>query len=177
MTTQHTQHPTSAMAVANWFLEKSWQEKDVPQCDQMKLYKLVFYAHAWYLGNCGTELFSEDVEAWPHGPVVRDLYGQFKSFGRGPIMSLGHRLEVGSDGTATFVVPKHDGGLSEYLNNVWNSYKDQTGIQLSNGTHLPGEPWTIVAENYNYDLSSKPTIPSEIIENVFKQKVANAAAH
>ena len=37
-----TRAPSTAMAIANW-LQKSWEEPDVPACDQMKLYKLVYY--------------------------------------------------------------------------------------------------------------------------------------
>lgn len=167
------QHPTRAMAVANWFLERSWQEPTKPHCDQMKLYKLVFYAHAWFIGNCRRELFPEDVKAWPHGPVVPDLYGSFRRFGSGAITELGTRLEL-RDGVARFVTPRHDGSLSEFFESVWQSYGDRTGTELSNMTHFRGEPWTIVAENYGYDLSSKPTIPTEIIESVYVEKVSDA---
>lgn len=38
--------PTSAMAVANWFLNRAKNETNVPAVDQFKLYKLVYYAHA-----------------------------------------------------------------------------------------------------------------------------------
>ncbi len=166
-------HPTRAMAVANWFLEKSWNDYGKPPCDQMKLYKLVFYAHGWYMGNCHRELFPEDVEAWPHGPVVRDLYIEFKSAGRSPIDHLGKRLEI-RDGSAVRVEPKHDGSLNNFFEDIWKAYGNFTGVQLSNMTHSPGEPWTIVAEQYGYDLASKPTIPSEIIEASFEQRVQNA---
>lgn len=167
-------HPTRAMAVANWFLDRSWRDGSKPPCDQMKLYKLVYYAHGWYLGNCHSELFPEDVEAWPHGPVVRDLYIEFKNAGRSPINHYGSRLEL-VDGKVQRVEPKHNGSLSEFFESIWNVYGDFTGIQLSNMTHSEGEPWTIVAEQYGYDLSGKPTIPSEIIEASFARRVQDAA--
>ncbi len=166
-------HPTSAIAVANWFLNRSWKEPNVPSCDQMKLYKLTYYANAWYLGNLRQELYPEDVQAWPHGPVISGLYSQFKSFQRNAISQLGTRLEVTSSGKYEFVTPEHDGSLNTFFEDVWNLYKDKTGIQLSNMTHLHGEPWTIVAEMHNYDLSSKPTISSEIIGDIFAKRVKN----
>ena len=43
--------PGTATAVANWFLKKNWEEPGHPQCDQLKLQKLVYYAHAWYQRN------------------------------------------------------------------------------------------------------------------------------
>ena len=168
-------HPARAMAVANWFLERSWRDQGKPPCVQMKLYKLVYYAHGWYMGNCHRELFPEDVEAWPHGPVVRDLYFEFKDAGRNPISKLGRRLDfVG--GKAVFVQPKHNGELSDFFESVWDVYGGYSGIQLANMTHRPGEAWTIVAEQYGYDLTAKPSIPPEIIEAVFEQKVREQKA-
>ena len=167
------QHPSRAMAVANWFIERSEQDPTQPNCDPMKLNKLAFYAHGWYLGITGSELFPEDVEAWPHGPVVRDLYVEFKEFGRHPITRLGKRLEL-KNGVPSFVIPEHDGTLKPFFEKIWSVYGNRTGIQLSNMTHKKGEPWVIVAEQYGYDLSEKPTIPSDIIRAAFERRVQPA---
>ncbi len=162
--------PSTAMAVANWFLTKAWSESGVPPCDQMKLYKLVYYAQAWHLANYGKPLFEEDIEAWPHGPVVRDLYIEFKEFGRRPIDRLGTRLER-QDGAFAVVTPEHDGSLDEFLSAVWDNYKQYRGVRLSNATHAEGEPWEIVSRHY--DLEDKPTIPIDLIESVFREKIAD----
>lgn len=42
----------------------------------MKLQKLVYYSQAWSLVWDEKPLFSERIEAWANGPVVRDLYFQ-----------------------------------------------------------------------------------------------------
>jgi len=169
-----TAAPTSAMAVANWFIERSRREPSMPPCDQLKLYKLVFYAHAWFLGNGCGPLFDEDVEAWPHGPVVRDLYIQFKDAGRGPINKLGTRYAV-QNGKFQLETPVYSGDLEPFFESVWNSYKAHSGIQLSNATHAQGEPWTLVAEKM--DLAGKPTIPNELIEQVYSAKVQRSRQH
>ena len=47
----------------------------------MKLQKLVYYSQAWHLVWDEEALFSNRIEAWANGPVVRELYnhhrGQF----------------------------------------------------------------------------------------------------
>ena len=58
--------PTSAMAVANWFLKRA--ERDGVDLDQLKMYNLVYYAHAWHLGNDCGPLFEKDDETWPWAP-------------------------------------------------------------------------------------------------------------
>lgn len=44
----------------------------------LKLQKLLYYAQAWFLALYGKELFSEDFEAWVHGPVLPSQYHRFK---------------------------------------------------------------------------------------------------
>ena len=44
----------------------------------MKLQKLVYYAQAWSLVWEERPLFSERIEAWANGPVVRELYDQHR---------------------------------------------------------------------------------------------------
>jgi uncharacterized phage-associated protein len=46
----------------------------VPDYDTMKLQKLVYFAQAWSLAWTGVPLFEGKFEAWPDGPVSRDLY-------------------------------------------------------------------------------------------------------
>ncbi len=43
-----------------------------------KLEKLVYYAQAWHLAWHQRPLFTETIEAWAQGPVVRHLYDQHR---------------------------------------------------------------------------------------------------
>ena len=162
--------PTTAMEIANWFLGRSWNDPEKnPQCDQMKLNKLVYYAQAWFLANFDKPLYEDDIEAWPHGPVIRDLYNEFCDFGRMPINRLGYQLDL-IDGEFEFESPIYNGQHKEFLAKVWNHYKKFTGIRLSNATHFPGEPWEIISRKV--DLGKKPKIPTELIKSVFKKKIS-----
>src|ERR1035437_5048935 len=40
----------------------------------MKLQKLVYYSQVWSLVWTERELFSDEIQAWANGPVVRSLY-------------------------------------------------------------------------------------------------------
>jgi uncharacterized phage-associated protein len=47
----------------------------------LKLQKLLYYAQAFYMvENNGEPLFSDDIEAWKYGPVVRTVYDKYKIF-------------------------------------------------------------------------------------------------
>ena len=161
MTNNPQKPPATAMEIANWFLVAGWKEEKYG-CDQLKLIKLVYYAHAWHLGNSAGPLFPETVEAWPHGPVVPTLYHAFKDAGRRPIRFLGSRSSLSSRSV-------YSGELEEYLEDLWNMYKEHSGISLSNSTHAQGEPWSVVVQTK--DVNGKPTISNDIIEKIFREKV------
>ncbi len=44
----------------------------------LKIQKLCYYAQAHYLQKYDAPLFSEEIEAWAHGPVVPVLYKRFR---------------------------------------------------------------------------------------------------
>lgn len=163
---------TSAAAVANEFLNLAASEAQA--IDQMKLQKLLFYAHAWRLAIKGQPLFEDDFEAWPWGPVVRDIYSQTRSYGRAPITGrLSELQKVGGNSLDwNFSIPKgvEAEELKDFIRQVWDSHKSYSGVQLSNSTHAAGEPWTIIKDRYG-SLDSKPKIPNEIIAAIFKKKL------
>jgi uncharacterized phage-associated protein len=171
--------PTSAAAVANEFLDLCWASSGVPPCDQMKIQKLVYYAQAWYLAEKSISLFEEDIEAWPHGPVIRNLYLEFKDCGRNPIKKKAteFKIDMNDELRILTITPQIiDVGVKAFIKRVWDVHKQFTGIQLSNSTHSDGEPWAILKKQYG-DLGGKPSIPNELIEKVFKEKMrVNAAA-
>lgn len=174
--------PTTAAAVANAFLDLQNADPNkgnFPPIDQMKLYKLVYYAQAWWLAHTGSPLFEEDVEAWPWGPVVRELYGQFRSAGRGPIQEQRATI-VTKNGWLDYTYqepPRPEQNVMDFLKQIWEIHRPYTGISLSNATHAPGEPWTIVKDLHSDDLSSKPLIPLDLIRDVFRGKIGDAGTN
>lgn len=173
--------PTSAAAVANAFLDiQDADDSRYPQIDPMKLQKLLYYAHAWWLAIKDEPLFNEDIEAWPWGPVVRDIYIDFQDFGRDPI--VGRRatmlttIDDNDDLRVALREPKAPiDDVMGFLRDVWETHKNLTGVQLSNATHAVGEPWEIVKRQYG-NLDSKPTIPNAIIRDVFRRKIERQQA-
>ena len=93
----------------------------LPGVAVMKTLKLVYYAQAYALAWRGVPLFSDELEAWDKGPVVRALWMDLK-FGRsawGPPLSA------------------HDAGL---VNRMLDMYGGKSGAELSALTHAE-QPW------------------------------------
>lgn len=51
----------------------------------LKLQKLLYFAHGFMLAQHGRPLIGEPFEAWQYGPVVESLYHDLKIFGTGRI--------------------------------------------------------------------------------------------
>lgn len=170
--------PYSSKAVANYFLDKSFEE-DIA-LSPMKLQKLVYYAQGWHLGVTGKPLMNEQIECWKYGPVCTSLFHHFKDFGSDPITRRACYIKVAKvGGKRGFknVIPKLptsiEGETFEVLDAVWNSYKRFSAVRLSNMTHAAGEPWAIVFNQYNGDPPRGTDIPMDLIRKHFETLVNN----
>lgn len=119
--------------VADYILQK------LGSMSAMKLQKLVYYSQVWSLVWTESPLFSDEIEAWANGPVVRSLYrkhrGQFrigKGFFGGEIDRLSEDQKDVIDKVLTFYGNKDPQWLSN-LTHLESPWKDaRQGL-------LPGE--------------------------------------
>lgn len=70
--------------VADYFLSDTNDRED-NDVSNLKLQKLTYYVQAFYLAIYDTPLFSDDFEAWTHGPVCPELYHKYKHHKSAPI--------------------------------------------------------------------------------------------
>ena len=159
----------SAKAIANYFLDKAHSGNiDV---SPMKLLKLVYIAHAWHLAYTDKPLITDRIEAWEYGPVIPELYHEFKHYGHNPIKTYAYeqvrpyvteKAQTGSDDSFesnAFV------SIEQFLDAVWNTYKNYDAIYLSGLTHLPGTPWDIAKKR------ADAIIKDEVIRDHYLRKV------
>lgn len=110
----------------------------------MKLLKLTYIAHGYYLAFNSEALINNTVEAWKYGPVISELYEATKRFGRMPVdLDL---IDVYSN-------QELNGDDKHFISLVWNSYKKYNDLQLSTMTHKEGTPWF---ETYEDNVYHKP---------------------
>lgn len=134
--------PYSAMAIANTFLDMAWGEHK--NIDPLKMQKLVYFAHGWFLAYKGRPLIYDQVQAWKSGPVIPSLYHEFKRYGYHPIGK--HGEEPAEDDP----IPKvKDSEILEFLRNVWNVYSKYDALKLSSISHHRRGPWAKCKEEYD----------------------------
>lgn len=69
----------TARDVANYIV-KECSDHDL-SITNLQLQKILYYIQVHFLQNENRALFSDDIEAWQLGPVVRDVYDQYSTFG------------------------------------------------------------------------------------------------
>lgn len=135
----------SAKAVANAFLQIA--ETEGAKIAPMKIQKLVYIAHGWALGLMNQPLITEDIQAWKYGPVIQDLYHEFKRYGRDYIV---HKATNVSLDPKTLKIVEETPKLADddtdahaLVRKIWEVYGKFSGPQLSNITHMANTPWDI----------------------------------
>ena len=98
----------------------------------MKLQKLVYYAQAWSLVWDDGRLFTEKIEAWASGPVVRSLYNKH----RGSFLVQARDFEPYTN------LKKLTDSQKETVDTMLKSYGDKSAQWLSDQTHSE-KPWQI----------------------------------
>ncbi len=108
--------------IANWFLSHD-------SMTHKKLQKLCYYAQAWYCALYdGTPLFSDEIQAWVHGPVIASLYPVYADYKWTAIPKQDFDSSV------------FDEKVNAVLEAVYNTYGDLSGDQLESLTHSE-DPW------------------------------------
>ena len=71
---------TTPKNIAECFL---WLDKinDGDGVSNLKLQKLTYYANGFYSAIHDKPLFEDKISAWAHGPVVENLYHEYKQYG------------------------------------------------------------------------------------------------
>src|SRR5262245_11323328 len=120
--------PYNAKAIANEILDLA--AADGKPLSQMKLQKLVYYAHGWNWALMDKPLLDEQIQAWNFGPVIRTLYRAFRRFGAGDITSKASEVRK-AHGRLMVHEPKVDDCNTEdnqftrkLLRKIWEVYGD-----------------------------------------------------
>ncbi len=151
--------PYSAGAVANMILRKA--KNNNRSLTHMELQKRLYLVYGLYLAdeNIGEELFAEPIVAWKYGPIVADVYHQFKDCNKFPI---DHEYEY--DGVP---IIEADEKLFHVIDVVAQVYNDNDGKDLSTATHFLGSPWREVWD----ENQSGAAIEPELIKQYFMSNI------
>ncbi|HET7230009.1 MAG TPA: type II toxin-antitoxin system antitoxin SocA domain-containing protein [Longimicrobium sp.] len=145
----------SALEIAEWFLS-AVDPRAGDSLTNLKLQKLLYYAQAWTVALLGRPLFREPVEAWAHGPVVDNVYQQYKGHGFNSLPAVRKTVEVAPEERVL-------------LEDVLAVYGEHSATFLEALTHSE-EPWASVWGDRPPTSRSRREIPLALIGEFYQKQ-------
>jgi uncharacterized phage-associated protein len=147
--------------IAKFFIEKANSEEiETPEwlivewITNLKLQKIIYFAHAYSLVKTGSPLVTENFQARKLWPVLKTLYAQLKSFGNEPI----------PNSAITDITSDIDTSTLSMLNSIWGDMWKFSASELVRMSH-DHWPWVTVYRENVSDI----IIPNRIIKLQFSK--------
>ena len=136
----------TAVDIAKFFLA-------IRPLSQLQLQKLVYLAYKTYLFEYSESLFDEKIVAYQYGPVIEEVYRQFKRYGSKVIAVDDHTEYILKDihlpqALGRLLLVKDAEKVVPTLLEVIDKYGDLTGSELVALTHSKDGPWETVFQPY-----------------------------
>lgn len=124
----------------------------------LKLQKLLYYVQAAFLVEKDKPAFDAPIMAWKYGPVVEDIYYEYRNYVNADILTSEDIDEVFAEEDECLI------------NKVVDSYKKYSGVALIQKTHREN-PWKKFYEKDNiYDAKE---IDQKTIRNYYAENKAS----
>ena len=161
-----------AIEISKWFLAKNNAEHKINAGDgeyegisPLKMQKLLYYAQGIHLALHDIPLFDDPILAWPHGPVVNEVYQHYKGFGGNVIAHVFTETDE-----IILDTIENDPLAHESLELTYANFAIYTAWQLRNMTHEKGSPWEVV---YNSGKGNCEIEQSDIKEYFLSNVIEN----
>jgi uncharacterized phage-associated protein len=154
--------PYQPLAAANYFISNFGG--GALGIEHMKLQKLVYFSHGWWLTAHPDPFLNERPQIWKHGPVFSSLYHVLKTFGGVPITIV----QSASPFTDPPTIDDNSTEVRSLLNWIWQKYGHLSSFALSDMTHREGTAWSRVAAERNFSVPRGLEIPDDYIREEFR---------
>jgi uncharacterized phage-associated protein len=132
----------TATDVAKYLAQLAESAPEPDELSHLRIQKLLYYVQGWSLALRGRPMFEEPIEAWPHGPVVPQVYHRLKEFGYRSIPASEIPGAALSKADAAFV------------GRVWSAYSEFSATKLRDMTHAEA-PWQAARNGRNPDAPGR----------------------
>jgi uncharacterized phage-associated protein len=148
---------SQVFSVAKEFVRLSVSGDEHDPLTNLRLQKLLYYAQAWSLVIRESELFSEEICAWRHGPVVPE------------VNQTGDAVPPESFADA----PDLEAEEVAFVKSVWEAYNQYSALKLSRMTHEE-MPWQKAWGGRPDDAAGNDPIRVEDLEEYFGKQAMPA---
>lgn len=152
---------TTAAKITDYLIDKGIKEGD--PVTNKRLQKLLYYIQAWHLVFNKEPLFEDKIEAWIHGPAIRSVYEEYKSYIANPIDRVSNAniaQELGSDVTG-------------FVDRIVKAYSKYDTATLEYMTHAE-DPWQKARKGLEVNASSNNEITHESMREYYAERLVKA---
>lgn len=133
----------TAMVIARYIINKCTLE--TRPISNLQLQKILYYVQRTFLKS-GMIAFSDDIEAWQFGPVVREVYNNYCGFGAAKIR-LTYDVDLRKD-------------FQRIIDPIVEEKRALNPWDLVDDTHHPSKAWAAI---YRDGLGNHQVIPTSLI--------------
>lgn len=154
---------SQALSLAKELVKLSLAGEELDPLTNLRLQKLLYYAQAWSLVIRESELFSEEIQAWRHGPVVPKVYYALPN-------------DQGADCIHPVFfedAPSLDKEDAIFVRSVWEAYNQYSALKLSRMTHEE-RPWQKAWGGRPLDGTGTDPIQVDDLEDYFGKQTMPA---
>ncbi|MDO8388535.1 MAG: DUF4065 domain-containing protein [Polaromonas sp.] len=152
---------SEARAVARTMIQRAAKQK--LNITNLKLQKLLYFAHGLMLVRHDRPLIDEAFQAWKYGPVLEGLYHDLKVFGPSPISPADGFIPQWPD------MPLEKKEELETIDAVLAQLGPLSGGELINFSHDPNGPWNAVFQSNEKSIAISDDKIKQYFATIVKQ--------
>lgn len=139
----------SALELSKYIISKCNNE-DCP-ISNLQLQKILYYIQGAFYRTFNKPAFDDDIEAWQHGPVVKNVYYEYSNY-------VASKLTMN---ILNNVINEYDNSEIKVINEIIEKLKAKDAWELVDMTHRE-DPWKLVSSYFGI-------ISKESIKNWFNE--------
>ena len=123
----------------------------------LKLQKLLYFIQAIFLNEYQRACYEDTIEAWSFGPVVPNVYHNYKIFGAASISNqiFNHDSFASNFTDTTSSISHLSNGDKEIIDNIVDEFSEYTASELVDITHHQ-DPWLdAYIPRYNNEITKE----------------------
>ena len=156
-----TPNQVTALKIADYLLLKG--KREGIEISNKKLQKLLYYTQAWSAAINDKKVFEDRIEAWIHGPAIKEVYLAFQQYGAQPITK-----EIDEE-----MVREISSETRDFVDKVWSVYSSFDANYLEYLTHSE-RPWQDARKGLESHVSSENEISFENMKSYYMTLLAES---
>jgi uncharacterized phage-associated protein len=128
--------------ITNHLLHAAYRDKNDADLTPLRVQKLLYFVHGWYMAITGTSLFTEPFVRGKYGPKLLSLDVDLAQYAGVPVADYIKEWDAEQNKMVPFFVkPEAVPQFAEVLERVWKEYSRYSTAQLSTMSHGPDSAW------------------------------------